>query len=174
MPASTMHAMTRGYAGLRKGRCSLAGHAYLVTFATCKRHPHFSDPVVAFDACRWLASGAAWLDARLLAWILMPDHWHGILQLGDTQDLSGSVGTAKGRVARALRAKHPQVGTVWQDGFHDRAIRGEAHLLQAARYIVMNPVRAGIVRRAGDYPYWDAMWLSGGDRDAGRAHGDRG
>ena len=79
--------------------------------------------------------------------------------MGDSGDLSRCVGAAKGRVARALCAKHPHVGAVWQDGFHDQAIRGERHLREAARYIVLNPVRAGIVERIGDYPYWDAVWL---------------
>lgn len=133
--------MTTGYVALRKGRRPIRGRAYLVTFATCRRRPHFNDQPVAFDACRWLAAGAAWRDASLLAWILMPDHWHGLLQLGDRADLSGTVGAAKGRVARALGSKYPHVGPVWQDGFHDQAIRGELHLRQAARYIVMNPVR---------------------------------
>lgn len=169
-----MRDMTLGYAALRKGRLSMAGHAYLVTFATCRRRPHFANQAVAFDACRWLAAGTAWRDAKLLAWILMPDHWHGILQLGDLTGLSRSVGAAKGRVARALGAKHPQIGTVWQDGFHDKAIRGESHLRQAARYIVMNPVRAGIVKRVADYPYWDAVWLSEPDPESRRDPEDRG
>ena len=138
----------------------MPGHAYLVTFATRQRRPHFANQVVAFDACRWLAADAAWRDAKLLAWILMPDHWHGILQLEASADLAESIGAAKGRVARGIRAKYPHLGGVWQDGFHDQIIRGEHHLRQAARYIVMNPVRAGLVKRVGDYPYWDAMWLS--------------
>jgi len=152
----------------------MAGGAYLVTFATCQRRPHFSDQPVAFDACRWLAAGTAWRDARLLAWILMPDHWHGILQMGDSGVLSRCVGEAKGRVARALCAKHPHIGAVWQDGFHDQAIRGERHLREAGRYIVLNPVRAGIVERIGDYPYWDAVWLQAAEGESSRNQESRG
>ena len=154
--------MARGYTALRKGRHSLAGHAYLITFATCGRRAHFSEPAVAFDACRWLAARATWSDARLLAWVLMPDHWHGIVQLGTRTGLSEVVGKAKGRVARAIRLKHPHVGLVWQSGFHDTALRGESQWVGAARYIVANPVRAGVARRVGAYPYWDAVWLADG------------
>jgi hypothetical protein len=32
-------------------------------------------------------------------------------------------------------------------------------VLNAARYIVANPLRAGLTRRLGDYPLWDAIWL---------------
>jgi hypothetical protein len=48
---------------------------------------------------------------------------------------------------------------VWQSGFHDRALRQEEELQTIARYIVANPLRAGLVKRVGDYAHWDAMWL---------------
>jgi hypothetical protein len=38
-------------------------------------------------------------------------------------------------------------------------LRRDENIRQAARYIVANPVRAGLVRRAADYPYWDCIWL---------------
>jgi len=50
-------------------------------------------------------------------------------------------------------------GTLWESGFYDRALRSEQDILPAARYIVMNPVRAGLCKRVGDYPFWDAVWL---------------
>jgi hypothetical protein len=51
------------------------------------------------------------------------------------------------------------MGNIWQRGFFDRAIRKDDDLLGIARYIVANPLRAGIVDSVGDYPLWDAMWL---------------
>jgi hypothetical protein len=48
---------------------------------------------------------------------------------------------------------------VWKPGFHDRALRHEDSMVDAARYIVANPLRAGLVERVGDYPFWDAIWL---------------
>jgi hypothetical protein len=48
---------------------------------------------------------------------------------------------------------------MWQKGFHDRAIRREEDLRAVARYIIANPLRAGLVRRVHDYPLWDAIWL---------------
>jgi REP element-mobilizing transposase RayT len=48
---------------------------------------------------------------------------------------------------------------VWQKGYHDRAVRREDDLQSIARYVVANPLRAGLVRRVGDYPLWDAVWL---------------
>jgi len=48
---------------------------------------------------------------------------------------------------------------IWQDGFHDHALRQEEDLAEVARYIVANPLRAGLVERVGDYSHWDAVWL---------------
>jgi len=47
---------------------------------------------------------------------------------------------------------------MWQDGFHDHAIRKEEDLADIARYVVANPLRAGLVRRIGDYSLWDSIW----------------
>ena len=48
---------------------------------------------------------------------------------------------------------------LWQEGFHDHALRKEEDLVKLARYIVANPLRAGIVSKIADYPLWDAVWL---------------
>lgn len=48
---------------------------------------------------------------------------------------------------------------LWQDGYHDHALRKEEDLQQVARYIVANPLRAKLVADIGDYPLWDAIWL---------------
>ena len=47
----------------------------------------------------------------------------------------------------------------WQSGYHDHAVRSDEQLIATARYIVANPLRARLVRRIGDYPLWDAVWL---------------
>jgi REP element-mobilizing transposase RayT len=50
-------------------------------------------------------------------------------------------------------------GRIWQKGFHDHAIRKEEDLRAVARYVVANPVRAGLVQSVRDYPHWDARWI---------------
>lgn len=111
------------------------------------------------------ASGAftdphAWKRSRLLAWVLMPDHWHGLIELGEGESLSGLVCRLKANTARCIRHEiGGGRGVVWTRGFHDRALRREEDVLSAAKYVVMNPTRAGLVKRLGDYPYWNAIWL---------------
>ena len=151
--------MGPGHVALRQGRRSIAGQVYLVTFTTARRRRHFSQWTTAADACQTLTDGARWPHSRLLAWVLMPDHWHGLVELGGWDTLPICVGRLKGRTARALRQGHPELGRVWATAYQDRAMRDERDTVRAARYLVMNPVRAGLVRRVGDYPFWDAVWL---------------
>ena len=132
---------------------------YLVTFATAGRARHFSEWEVAADACREMTSRAVWSESRLMAWVLMPDHWHGLVQLGWDETLGGCIGMLKGRSARNLRRAHPRLAPVWAPAYQDRAVRSEEALAAAARYLVWNPVRAGLVARVSEYPYWDAQWL---------------
>jgi REP element-mobilizing transposase RayT len=147
-----------GHAALRRGRTSIAGQIYLITFVTKQRRALFSNP----DMARLVASVVAqhtWTQSRLLAWVLMPDHWHGLIELGEPDALSAVVGRLKANTSRRLHQEFPESGPVWARAFHDRALRSDEHVLLAARYLALNPVRAGLVQRVGDYPYWDAIWL---------------
>ncbi|NUS37563.1 MAG: transposase [Lysobacter sp.] len=151
--------MTKPHAALRIGRRSLPGHAYLVTSTTAGRKPLFADTEIAFAAAAALAHAANWQPSRLLAWVLMPDHWHALLVLGDGDSLARRIGWLKAESARGLRRRFPELRQVWATAYHDRALRREDDLRAAARYVVMNPVRAGLVQRVGDCPFWDAVWL---------------
>ena len=48
---------------------------------------------------------------------------------------------------------------IWQAGYYDHALRIEEDIQTVARYIVANPIRAGLVQKIADYPHWDAVWL---------------
>lgn len=61
---------------------------------------------------------------------------------------------------RSIGAGHQ--GTCWQPAFHDHALRKDEDRINVARYIVANPLRAGLVERLGDYPHWDSIWLMSG------------
>ena len=89
----------------------------------------------------------------------MPDHLHVVLQLGDHSGLSEVVNRIKAGTGRALNKHLNRTGPVWQRSYHDHLLRKEEDLRTVARYVVMNPLRAGLVKRLADYPHWDAMWL---------------
>ncbi|MET0581543.1 MAG: transposase [Pseudoxanthomonas sp.] len=120
----------------------------------------FPDWPQASTAAAIIANAQNWSGAKLLCWVLMPDHWHGMVELQNETQLSVLIRLVKGRMARAVNLASGRRGPVWMPGFHDRALRNEESLIGAARYIVANPLRAGLARRIGDYPYWDCLWLS--------------
>lgn len=82
----------------------------------------------------------------------MPDHVHVLLRLGE-QPLSAVVQRFKALASKAVG------GSIWASGFHDRRLRDESCLPRVARYIVLNPVRARLVARCGDYPWWNSAML---------------
>ena len=118
---------------------------------------------VSFDAAcaasRCFNNPAFLGDATPIAWVLMPDHLHVLLQLGQRDSLAHVVSRMKATSARAVNGVLNRQGTLWSRAFHDHAVRSDESMQTIARYIVMNPVRAGLVKRAGDYPFWNAMFL---------------
>ena len=138
---------------LRKGRVSLPGQVYHVTAITFERQPVFSDLRSARVLISALREAQSRSEAATLAFVVMPDHMHWLLQLGEDASLSAVVGAVKAVTAHGLGKR------IWQSGFHDHALRQEEDLAKLARYIVANPLRAGLVQRVGDYSHWDAVWL---------------
>ena len=64
-----------------------------------------------------------------------------------------------------VRKHHEQIRTIkhqqrlWQKGFYDHQIRDEDDLLSNARYIIANPLRAGLVKDIACYPFWDSTFM---------------
>ncbi len=151
MPSTNPHARN-----LRKGRWSQSGHIYVVTFVTDKRINWFNDLYLARAVIKCLNKCA---DTETLAYVVMPDHVHWMIQITGHKELSAIVQASKSSSAHAVNRLAKRKGKVWQPGFHDQGIRNEKALRDIARYIVANPVRAGMVKSVKDYSFWDAVWL---------------
>lgn len=144
---------------LRRGRVSEIGRAYLVTTVTHARTPIFADFHVARGAIRELCRCDDLGLSRTLAFVLMPDHLHWLVELRDGK-LCDLVQRFKSVSAKNINTLSGTPGHQrWQAGFHDHALRDEDDLHAVARYVVANPLRAGMVGSVRDYPHWDAVWL---------------
>ena len=98
-------------------------------------------------------------ESQTLAFVLMPDHLHWLMVLR-APTLEAVVRRFKSASARTVnQMRRAQGQALWQIGFHDHALRAEEDLRAAARYLVGNPVRAGLVDSVMDYSHWDAVWL---------------
>jgi REP element-mobilizing transposase RayT len=147
-----------GHHALRKGRVSLPGHTYLITIVCEHRTPRFSDSRCADATVGILHEGRIWRGAEALSWVLMPDHLHMLLSLGPSEPLPRLLNRIKSVTAQAANRGIGRDGRLWMRGYHDRALRVEEHLPAVARYILDNPVRAGIVATIDAYPYWHCAW----------------
>lgn len=140
------------YNDLRAGRFSATGQVYHITTNTRNREPVFADLTKGRIVVRHLMALEREGTASTLCYVVMPDHLHWLLSL-ERGELSDTVRILKGRISRTVGRP------VWQPNFHDHAVRREEDLRAIARYIVANPVRAGLVARVGEYALWDAVWL---------------
>ncbi|AUM71536.1 REP-associated tyrosine transposase [Pseudomonas fluorescens] len=143
---------------LRRGRYSESGRAYLVTAVVHHRRPVFSDWRIGRLLVAEFKRAHDSDQVNSLAWVVMPDHFHWLLQILDGH-LSRVIGATKARCTHSVNSMIGATGPLWQSGFHDRAIRDNEELRPSADYIIANPIRAGLVECIGDYPLWDAAWL---------------
>jgi REP element-mobilizing transposase RayT len=91
--------------------------------------------------------------------MLMPDHLHWLMEVRSNGSLSVCVNNVKANSARRINALNGGNERIWQKGFYDRALRSDEDVVAVARYIVANPLRAGMVDCVGEYPFWDAVWV---------------
>ena len=138
---------------LRVGRVSLPHQVYSITLVTKLRASIFAQHHCAAVAAKYLYDEDILRHVDMLAFVVMPDHVHWLLQLKESGDLSEAVRLYKAKVSVRLGE------SCWQPGFHDHAVRDEEDVASVARYIVANPLRAGLCQKIGDYPYWNAIWL---------------
>ncbi|WP_410474953.1 REP-associated tyrosine transposase [Guyparkeria sp. TX1] len=146
------------YTDLLRGRYSEPGREYLITAVTDKRKPDLE----SFDVARLLIqvfrASHETAQAEWLAFVVMPDHFHALLRLRQ-MSLPAVMRSVRGSSARRINGSLGRTGRLWQPGYHDRALRSEENRVAVARYIVANPLRAGLAERLADYPHWDAIWL---------------
>ncbi|MBC3924407.1 REP-associated tyrosine transposase [Pseudomonas lurida] len=143
---------------LRIGRYDEPNRIYLLTSNTLDRIPVFSDFKLGRLVVQQFQIAQHQGLVTSLAWVVMPDHFHWLISLekGSLADLMRQVKSKSTRIVNAVSGRQ---GRLWQPGFHDHAVRRDESLEGIARYIVANPVRAGLVKKCGDYSLWDAIWL---------------
>ena len=145
---------------LRKGRFSQEGGEYFITFTTFQRQELFNDFELAKIFCQQIARNEQACNCCWSTWVLMPDHFHGLLRLeSPNTDLSTAVGKLKGASAYLINKYKKQSGKVWQPAFYDKAVLHEASRIEIARYIVANPLRAKLTQTIKNYPFWDSEFL---------------
>jgi len=85
-------------------------------------------------------------------WCLMDNHYHLLIQTPDS-NLSKGMRQLNGVYTQASNRRHQRVGHLFQGRFKAILVDSDAYLLELARYVVLNPVRAGIVKAPADWTW---------------------
>jgi REP element-mobilizing transposase RayT len=143
---------------LRTGRYLETNQPYLITTVTLDRRPLFDDWHIGRMLVTELKNATEKNYAETLAWVVMPDHLHWLMIPG-AEALDAVIRRIKSRSAIAANRHMGTNGPVWQHGYYDHALRKTEDIRTVARYLIANPLRAGLVKHIGDYPLWDTRWL---------------
>lgn len=88
---------------------------------------------------------------HLLAWCIMPNHVHVLIETNNGHPLSTVIQGWKSFTAKRINQLLGRTGTVWMRDYFDRYIRDDLHLAAVISYIHDNPVKAGLVDNAQDW-----------------------
>ena len=125
---------------------------YFVTTCTAFRKPIFKNDVIATSTTTTILTTAATFGFAIPAYCLMPDHIHLLLAAQtETADVPAFMKQAKQLSGFAYRQATGE--SLWQTGYHDRILRDDEATLAVARYVLENPVRAGLTQVLGEWPY---------------------
>jgi putative transposase len=85
--------------------------------------------------------------------VVMPDHLHLLMTVGEDMTIEKAMQLVKGRFSFRLKKEFGFSGEVWQRGFSELQVMDEGSFAAHRAYIAENPVKAGLVERAEDYPF---------------------
>jgi len=127
-------------------------HRYFVTTCTHLRNPYFADAQHASDLATRIAPAFAEQEFEVLAYCVMPDHVHVLIEgRSDDADFRRAVRVWKLQSGYSWRRRFEQ--PLWQIGYWERVLREQDDIRAIVRYVLDNPVRAGLACRAVDYPF---------------------
>jgi putative transposase len=119
------------------------------------KHDIFRRPEDYEHFLELLARAAAGRPLRLLAYCLMPNHWHLVVWPEDGIALAAYMHWLTSTHVRHVHLRNGTIGLghIYQDRYRSVPVKDERQLLAVCRYVEANPLRAGLVGRAEHWPY---------------------
>ena len=110
------------------------------------------DDLDCLDFLRWLTRIVSDEQWRVITYCLMTNHYHLLICPSERGFAAGMQLLNCGH-ARRMNRKHRRTGHLFRNHYSWRPIESDEHLLEACRYIVLNPVRAGLCEAPEDWPW---------------------
>ena len=142
----------------RTARASAADYCYHVLNRGNAGATVFHDDVDYGDFVDLIGQASERLPMRVLAYGLMPDHFHLVLRPHADGDLSRWMQWLLTAHVRRHHSRHRTNGHIWQGRFKAFPTQDDGHLLTVLRYVEHNPLRAGLAPVAEDWP-WSSLAL---------------
>lgn len=131
-------------------RLEFAGALYHVTARGDRREDIYEDDEDRELFLSVLAHVVRRFNWLVHAYCLMSNHYHVLIETPDG-NLSQGMRQLNGLFTQKTNQRHERVGHLFQGRYKAILVQKEDYLLEVARYVVLNPVRAGMVKRAGDW-----------------------
>lgn len=134
-------------------------HRYFLTICTHERRPVFLQEDAVERALAPLRGVADEQRLAIIAYCFMPDHLHALAEgAAETADFPKFVRLFKQKAA--FEWKQARGERLWQRGYYDRVLRNDEATATVARYLLENPVRAGLVDSPEEYPFLGSFTMN--------------
>jgi putative transposase len=90
---------------------------------------------------------------KLHDFVILPDHVHLLIEIVDDMTIEKAMQLIKGRFSHRLSHEFGYIGEVWQRGFTEEQVMNKVSFEKHREYIAQNPVKAGMVASAEEYPF---------------------
>ncbi|MEO8260809.1 MAG: transposase, partial [Acidobacteriota bacterium] len=125
---------------------------YFLTTCTAFRRPLFVSADIVDEVLSQIRQSGEQFGLALIAYCFMPDHLH-LLVIAGSEDADATAFIKRFKQISGFAYKKTHATSLWQPGYHDRVLRDDQATVAAVRYILENPVRAGLSRDLGEYPF---------------------
>lgn len=137
----------------RLPRLSVPGYAHHIVQRGNNRQAIFLDDADRQRMLDLLEENARQFEVAVHAYVLMDNHFHLLLTPQAERGLSQMMQAVGRRYVRHFNDTHDRSGTLWEGRYKSTLIEVDRYLLPCMVYIDLNPVRAGVVAQARDYPW---------------------
>lgn len=137
----------------RLPRLTVPGYPHHLIQRGNNRQTVFTDPTDYRRFLEYLGECAPRYGVAIHAYVLMSNHFHLLATPEDEHGLPSMMQSLGRRYVRIFNDRHKRSGTLWEGRYKATVIDSERYLIACMAYVELNPVRAGMVLHAADYPW---------------------